>query len=215
MPKYLNVNPLFRSKQWLEQKYIIEKLSSQKIADIVSADRKTIDLWLSKCGISKRGFGGTDKLANYRNKNWLRQKYLKEKLSIRAIGELEKKDWSTIRKWLIRFNIQLRVRGEMITGSNSPLWKNGRYADKQGYILIYKPNHPYARHNGYVPQHRLVAEKHLGRFLIPKEIIHHINEVRNDNRKANLYYFPIQSAHMIYHHQAIRGLAPKYLKSNL
>ena len=64
-------------------------------------------------------------------------------------------------------------------------WKGGRRQRKDGYILVYSPHHPYANKN-LVLEHRLVMEKYLGRFLNPKEIVHHINEDNSDNRIKNL-----------------------------
>jgi HNH endonuclease len=61
----------------------------------------------------------------------------------------------------------------------------GRLINYHGYILIYKPDHPFAHHD-YVLEHRLVMEKHLGRYLKSTELIHHINENRQDNRIENL-----------------------------
>ena len=54
-----------------------------------------------------------------------------------------------------------------------------------GYVMVRCPSHPRAQ-NGYVPEHRLVMEAHLGRYLLPTETIHHKNGIRSDNRLENL-----------------------------
>ncbi len=60
------------------------------------------------------------------------------------------------------------------------------YHKCQGYVRRKVRNHPFADKRGYVPEHRLIMEKHLGRFLLPTEFIHHINQIRDDNRLENL-----------------------------
>jgi hypothetical protein len=56
----------------------------------------------------------------------------------------------------------------------------------QGYVYLYTPNHPNKTKEGHVLEHRLVMEKKLGRYLKSKEIVHHLNGIRNDNRPENL-----------------------------
>lgn len=57
----------------------------------------------------------------------------------------------------------------------------------QGYVMRKVKGHPFANKRGYVPSHRLKMERHLNRFLIPrKELVHHINGIRDDNRLCNL-----------------------------
>ena len=73
-----------------------------------------------------------------------------------------------------------------ISGCNNPNWRGGRRPDKDGYILVYEPSHPYKNCDRRVREHRLVMEKHLNRYLLPDEVVHHINEVRDDNRIENL-----------------------------
>lgn len=67
-----------------------------------------------------------------------------------------------------------------------------------GYVLEWCPTHPKATHGVYF-QHRLVMECHLGRFLAPREAVHHKNRNRADNRLENLSLAASHSAHMREH----------------
>lgn len=74
----------------------------------------------------------------------------------------------------------------------------------RGYVLIYKPEHDRAYHNGYVPEHVLQAEIKLGRPLTKKEVVHHINGKRDDNTLENLKVYESQSAHMKEAHNLLK-----------
>ena len=84
-----------------------------------------------------------------------------------------------------RRNIGLARIGKY-TGKNHPSWKGGRIIDKDGYILIHKPEHPNSFGRGYICEHRLIMEEYLGRYLTKDEVVHHINENKQDNRIENL-----------------------------
>ena len=61
--------------------------------------------------------------------------------------------------------------------------------------MHYRPDHPHADKRGRVMEHRLVMEEHLGRYLEPREVVHHMNHQRDDNRIENLMLLPNQAAH--------------------
>ena len=69
---------------------------------------------------------------------------------------------------------------EFLRGKKHPEWNGGKTKNAQGYIVIYLDS------KKYKPKHRLVMEKYLGRELKSSEIVHHINNIKTDNRIENL-----------------------------
>lgn len=80
-----------------------------------------------------------------------------------------------------------------------PMW-NGGIKHTSGYICIYSPDHPNCTKQGYVLEHRIVMEKHIGRYLKRSEQIHHKNEVKDDNRICNLVLCKNLSEHKKLHY---------------
>lgn len=89
-------------------------------------------------------------------------------------------------------------------GDLHPKWNGGKTTTSNGHIYIYSPNHPYRTKQNRVMEHRLVMEKYLGRYLDPKEIIHHINGNKKDNRIENLYLHKSKSDHVKMHFDAVK-----------
>lgn len=66
------------------------------------------------------------------------------------------------------------------------MWKILRIVSKGDYLYAYVPNHPNATKKGYVLEHRVVMENHIGRLLTDDEIIHHKDENKKNNSIDNL-----------------------------
>ena len=125
----------------------------------------------------------------------LRRLYCDENLSGKKIGEMYQCSQQTILRLVRKYGLQAKSAGPY-AGHLNPHWKGG-LTMQDGYILQYAPHHPSIQNcvRPYVPQHRLVMEKHLGRYLTETEVVHHKNEIRTDNRIENLELLPDSAAH--------------------
>jgi hypothetical protein len=134
----------------------------------------------------------------------MRNLYEEKRLALRACARELCVTEPTIRAWLARAGVQTRSiaeakRGQKPTShaveasvrSRRKRSLSGRasvgYKHRaDGYVDLYIPDHPSASKGGYVREHRVVAEKMIGRQLRRGEIVHHKNGDRSDNRVENL-----------------------------
>lgn len=98
-------------------------------------------------------------------------------------------------------------------GKNHHSWKGGK-TNIGSYIKIYCLNHPFAKDN-YVLEHRLIMERHLGRYLLPQEIVHHINGNTQDNRIENLILFSSRGKHLSSHYPKGKPVAQRWKEEDL
>lgn len=134
-----------------------------------------------------------------------------EGVSLTKLRHLSGKRLTTVRKFLKKNGID-RPTNYGSPGSKNPAWRGGRITDKQGYVLISNPSHPDARKTGYIFEHRLVMEKHLGRRLEKSEVVHHKNGKVSDNRIQNLELFSSNGAHL---RKTKKGCVPKWSRDGI
>ncbi|MCL4419167.1 HNH endonuclease [Patescibacteria group bacterium] len=100
-------------------------------------------------------------------------------------------------------------RRKDFNGINSPRWNPDAWYVMKGYKYIKAPKgHPHAIHRAgkhrnawYIAEHRLVMEQKIERYLLPTEIVHHINHNRLDNRPENLELAKNQKEHFNHHRE--------------
>jgi len=83
-----------------------------------------------------------------------------------------------------------------------PRWVGGKIK-RSGYWYINNPEHPFSGKQGYIAEHRLVMEKHIGRFLKREEVVHHKNHIKTDNRLENLELCESPGKHTSSHHPEV------------
>jgi hypothetical protein len=72
----------------------------------------------------------------------------------------------------------------------SPLQKwhrRDRRLNPNGYVLVWVPEHPKSFAGGWYYEHRLAAERSVGRVLKSWETVHHISGDKTDNSWWNLF----------------------------
>lgn len=100
-------------------------------------------------------------------------------------------------------------------GPNNPRWKGGKYtASCSGYVYLLIPEHPNADKRGYVREHVLIMSDHIGRPIAKSEIVHHLNGIKNDNRKENLELLERGKHHSLHHKGLYKANSIKALRGH-
>lgn len=102
-----------------------------------------------------------------------------------------------VQRVMLSLNLpRLRQRAPMY-GLDNPAWVGGRRIDLSGYVLVDAPeDHPHARKIGSIYEHRLVVESKIGRYLLPTEVVDHLDGITVHNHPENLRLFASNTHHL-------------------
>lgn len=130
----------------------------------------------------------------------------KEGCSLSEIGHAVGTTGARVRGFLRREGID-REFPKAFSGERCAAWRGGFRINKNGYREILSQDHPNKMKAGYVLEHRLVMEKMIGRYLLPKEVVHHKDGNKLNNSPENLQLFSENSEHLAVD---LKGRCPKW-----
>jgi transposase-like protein len=206
-----------------QRQSIPDRLKSEVVAEYL-AGKSTVDLacrygvtpptvacLLKKRSISLRSRSEINRLRAPVDEKRLQSLTDEAKLSQWEIAEELGVSLPTVERTLRRLGLRSKK------GRGSPMeknffWRGGRTRDVDGYVLVKAHDHPFADNRGYVREHRLVMEKKLGRYLDPKEIVHHLDGVHDNNDPDNLEVYATNAEHL---KEELVGKTPNYTPEGL
>lgn len=175
--------------------------STALTAEELSLPKRRVSGVLSRRGVHlTKAHGGTC----YHHKTEIEQ-WAKDGLSLSEIARRIGTKHQLVKKFLIEHQIEYTPYRQ--TMENNTFWRGGRMIDERGYILVKTPNHPYKDRHGYVREHRLVMEQHLGRYLSPHEVVHHKDNNPSNNDLKNLEVFGSNGEHLA---ETLKGQVPQW-----
>ena len=190
-------------------------MEEQKIRQLIEVEQKTLQNVSAICNTSiyfLKKFCADHKIVSKMGiprRNWdidqLRKWVEDDGLTHKVIGEKLGCANQTISKLCKQYGITAQRVGAR-SGHLHKSWKGGR-ALLKGYWYIYMPEHPHCTKKNRVAEHRIVMEKKIGRYLSPKEVVHHIDGDPLNNDVENLVLFRTNGDHL---REELTGHVPKW-----
>ena len=130
-----------------------------------------------------------------------------ELIELTPCGTCGKERWVVLRGGKPITKVCRQCHATSLGGRSSPKFNHG-IRHNNGYVYLLQVGHPRADRYGYVLRSILVLEKKLSRPIVEGYHPHHLNNVKNDDRPANLIELS-PSAHKTltsYNWRVLRGI---------
>lgn len=180
------------SKEDLEQKIFVEKMSYEEIGRLCGVTGAAIKKRAKRMGIKlipKRNINPKENFSHPKTKKQIicpvcgnifypnhkgmitcskkcAAKYRGNKKHLNFVKKIKESKWDGVER-----KDMWTIEGRTICG---------------GYVWAKCRQHPNAFKDGYILEHRLVVENHIGRLLRENEIVHHIDGNKRNNNISNL-----------------------------
>lgn len=182
--------------------YITQNMSDVAIGRQLDVSHMTVANWRKRFGIFREAPINAITL----DADELKRLYIEDKRTFAELAEHFNCGVSTVRSHIIRAGLNIDAPELAV----KKIFRNKqKYTYRQicdGYRLIKMAGHPSANGDGYVREHRYVAECAMGRYLEFNEQVHHINCEKLDNRIENLAVIKGREDHARLHKYMERGL---------
>lgn len=103
---------------------------------------------------------------------------------------------TSVERLASKMGLQTARTGPRAGSGHQQKWSGGRHLAKGWYIDVFVPLHPNAKRTGYYPEHRLVVEVSLGRYLLATEVVDHRDNHPQHNWPDNLRLFSSNADHL-------------------
>jgi len=104
---------------------------------------------------------------------------------------------TSVRRWAAQLGLSIpKCRSGPKAGEAHPEWRGGRTYDKHGYVQLWMPLHPQANNSGRCWEHRVVAEVVRGHYLLPREVVDHVDDHPRHNWPSNLNVYESNAEHL-------------------